>query len=52
MNHGMTYGHWLSLARLFDPFDEDVLAAMVQEAKNIIDENAASTPYIDEDSKK
>ena len=51
-NHGMTYGHWLSLARLFDPFDEDVLAAMVQEAKNIIDENAASTPYIDEDSKK
>lgn len=42
ISHGMTYGHWLLLSRLFEHFDSTMLDGLVKEAKIIIDENSSS----------
>ncbi len=45
IRHGMTYGHWLLLSRLFEHFDHDMIEGMVKEVKVIIDENPPSMVF-------
>ncbi len=45
VRHGMTYGHWLLLTRLFKHFDHDMIEGMVKEVRGIIDENSTSMVF-------
>jgi len=45
VRHGMTYGHWLLLSRLFEHFDQDRIEDMVKEVRGIIDENSTSMVF-------
>jgi len=45
IHHGMTYGHWLLLSRLFEHFDQDMIEGMVKEIRGIIDENSPSMVF-------
>lgn len=42
LKHGMTYGHWLLLSRLFENFNGERLEEMAKETKLIIEESQSS----------
>ena len=44
--HGMTYGHYLFLSRIFENFNTERLEDMIQNAKAIIEENQSTMTHI------